>query len=622
MTIDADIGHASERGPRKLNEDFAAAQCASAFEPGLGLVAALADGVSAGGDGRMAAQTSVLSLVTDFFGAPATWDTTVALDRILTAQNSWLAAHNRRGAAAAMCTLTALALRGQSWTLAHVGDTRAYLLRVPGANASGSANERSVAAPMELRRLTQDHTFDHPDMRSRLRRAVGLDAGLRIDYLQGELQTGDTFVLLSDGVHGKLSDARIQALASQGSAQQASTALVQAALAAGSHDNATALVVRVRGLARAQLGEAVSRSRRLPVPRRMKVGDRIDGHVVTALVADTGVHLLYQVRDLREATGARGASVHGTPSAPGAALGPALGTSVAPLRALKTLHPSRANDPQERAMLAHEAWLGERISESIRDRASARGDAGLVRLHPVPDATEFYLLFDWHPGQTLDRLLVARGKHGPAVAEVAEVVRWAMAATRSLGCLHRLGIVHRDVKPSNLHLGDDAQLRLLDLGVALSGSESAEQRDLHAGTPSYMNPELWEGARADSGSDLFALGVTLYQLLTGHLPYGEIEPYQAQRYRRDPKPASRLRPDVPIWLDRIVLKCVARDASQRFETAEELLLALERGASRPLSAGPAAPLLARDPAALWKIGLGLSALFNLMLIYWLLFLPK
>lgn len=575
MSFDVDIGHASERGPRPLNEDFAAAMRYPEGEESLGVIAAIADGVSAGGEGRMAAQTSVMSLVEDFFAAPATWDTSVVLDRVIGAHNSWLVAHNRRGTAAAMSTLTAVALRGQTWTLAHVGDTRAYLLR-------GDSPETR-----ECRRLTQDHALDHPDLRSRLTRAMGLDDAVRVDYLQGDLHLGDSFVLLSDGAWGKLSEVRILALASTGSAQQASAALVQAALAAGTPDNATALVVRVLSLMRGRLQDAVLRSRLLPVPRRMKVGDAIDGHVVTAIVADTGVHLLYQVRD--------GAS--------------------AALKALKTLHPSRASDPQERAMLAHEAWLGERVADLVR----ARADEGFVRLHAVPAATEFYLLFDWHSGQTLERLRAQRGLAG---VTVAEVVAWGLSAARSLGSLHRLGVVHRDVKPANLHLGDDGQLRLLDLGVALSGNETAEQRDLHAGTPSYMSPELWEGAQADAGSDLFALGVTLYQLLTGHLPYGEIEPYQKLRYRRDAKPPSRLRPDVPIWLDRIVLKAVGRDARQRFETAEELLLALERGASRPLSAVPNTPLLARDPTALWKIGLGVSVLFNLLLIYWLLFLPR
>ena len=577
MTFEVDIGHASERGPRVDNEDFAASQRPAPHEEALGFIAAIADGVSVGGGGRMAAQTSVMALVEDFFAAPPTWDTTVVLDRIISAQNGWLAGHNRRNASAAMSTLTALALRGQSWTVAHVGDTRAYLLR-------GS----------ECRALTQDHCLDHPDLRSRLTRAMGQDDAVRVDYLQGELHPGDSFVLLSDGVHGRLPPAQIVALAARGSAQQASQALVQAAVTAGTQDNATALVVRVRGLAASRLEDALQRSRHLPVPPRLKVGDVIDARVVTALVADTGVHLLYQVRD----------------------------PATRELKALKTLHPARASDPQERAMLAHEAWLSARVSE----RMGVRADEGFVRIHEVREASAFYLLYDWHSGCTLEQLLsqqkAQRGVQGLGVADVADVVVWGLSAARALGRLHRLGVVHRDVKPGNLHLGDDGQLRLLDLGVAISGHEPVEQRDLHAGTPSYMNPELWDDVPVDAQTDLFALGVTLYQLLTGHLPYGEIEPYQKLAFRRDPKPPSRLRPAVPIWLDHIVLKAVARDKKQRFETAEELMLALQRGASRPLSAQAASSLVARDPTAAWKIALAVSVLVNALLVYWLLFLPR
>ena len=166
---------------------------------------------------------------------------------------------------------------------------------------------------------------------------------------------------------------------------------------------------------------------------------------------------------------------------------------------------------------------------------------------------------------------------------------------------------------------------MLDLGVAVSGREPAATRTLHAGTPSYMNPEQWEGDHgrpADAGSDLFALGVTLYQWLTGRLPYGEIEPWQTARFRRDPVAPSRLRPDVPIWLDHVVLKAIARDARQRFETAEEFVLALERGASRPLNAPGATPLALRDPAWRWKVTCVISLAFNVMLVIWLLFLPR
>ena len=153
MSFDVEIGHFSVKGPRETNEDFAASVQPAPHDEARGLVAAIADGVSTGGHGLEAAQTTVMSVVQDYFACPDTWDTTVVLDRLIGAQNAWLADHNRRrqGAgkqgSAAMTTVTALVLRGHAFTLAHVGDTRAWLLR-------GG----------ELVQLTQDHAFDHPDL--------------------------------------------------------------------------------------------------------------------------------------------------------------------------------------------------------------------------------------------------------------------------------------------------------------------------------------------------------------------------------------------------------------------------------------------------------------------------
>jgi serine/threonine protein phosphatase PrpC len=567
MTFEIEVGHASRRGPREINEDFAGATRSAPGDAVPGVIAAMADGVSSGGRGREAAQTSVMGLLADFFATPHTWETSVALDRLINAQNAWLVAQNRQregqADAAALTTLSVLVLQGQSWTLAHVGDTRIW--RIAGG---------------EIQRLTQDHAYTQPDQRNRLTRAVGLDELLHVDSMQGELQLGDLFVLTSDGVHGVLKPRVIGALAVTGTAQQAAGAIVDAALAAGTKDNASALVIRVLGLDAARLEDETVRTRHLPPLPKLRVGDAVDGYTVTALVADTGVHRLYQARDSRTQE----------------------------LVALKTLHESRAADGQERAMLAHEAWLAQRITE--------RDARGFVRGRPLHDATALYTVFDWHGGQTLEQLLAQDRRF-----EVADIVAAAIQIVRALGRLHRQGVVHRDVKPGNLHLGDDGQWRVLDLGVALSGREGAAARELHAGTPSYINPEQWNGAAPDAGSDLFALGVTLYRWLAGRLPYGEIEPYQGARYRRDPVPASRIRPDVPIWLDHLVLRAIAIDPKQRFETAEEMLLALERGASRPVSAPSATPLVARDPTALWKIALGISLLFNALLVFWLVFLP-
>ncbi|CAN7350488.1 bifunctional protein-serine/threonine kinase/phosphatase [Variovorax sp. LjRoot290] len=568
MSFEVEIGYSSHRGPRPQNEDFAGAVHAPRGEESRGLIAAIADGVSSGGHGLEAAQTTVIGLLGDYFATPDTWEPTVAMDRLIAAQNAWLADHNRRRRQdSAMTTLTALALHGQSYTLAHVGDTRAWRVR----KGEGAAMQLSV-----------DHALDHPDLRSRLTRAVGLDDHVRVDYMQGELRIGDCFVLSTDGVHGVLKPARVAELALATNAQQASDALVDAAIAAGTRDNATALVIRVLGLDARQLHDELGDARRLDPPAALKVGEVLDGYAITALVADTGVHRLYQARHVPTRA----------------------------LVALKTLHPSRASDPEERAMLAHEAWLGLRVG--------GRGEPGFVRVHErADDASALYTVFDWHGGRTVEQML--RSGMRPAVAEV---VAAAVQICKSLGRLHRHGVVHRDIKPGNLHLGDDGCWRILDLGVALSGREGAAQRELHAGTPSFMNPEQWEGVAPDASSDLFALGVVLYQWLGGRLPYGEIEPYQIARYRRDPVALSRIRPDVPIWLDHLVRKAVARDPRQRFETAEEMLLALERGAARPVGAPAATPLVRRDPALLWKIALAASLLFNALLVYWLLFLPR
>jgi serine/threonine protein phosphatase PrpC len=570
MSFDVEIGHASLRGQRDTNDDFAGALRSAPGDKRQGLVAAIADGVSTAGQGRLAAQTAVRALLDDFFAVPATWDTSVALDRLITAHNAWLVGHNKRAPlreppAVALTTLTALALQGPLLTVAHVGDTRAWRLR-----------------DGDCQQLTQDHAFDHPDFRNRLTRVLGLDDPVRVDMHQVELRPGDLVLLSTDGVHGVLPRARIAALAQEHAGSQAlADALVQAALAAGSRDNASALVVRVHGLDAAALQDELVRSRTLPVPHAMKVGESLDGLTVTALVEGNGAHRLYQVR---RADGR--------------------------LLALKTLQPQRSHDEDERATLAHEAWLSARVTEHRSD--------GFVAPQPAGDPSAFYALYDWHSGRTLEQRLAG---HEPVAVD--EVVAAAIEWLRALGRLHRLGVVHRDLKPANLHLGEDGRWRILDLGVAVSGQESDAQRALRAGTPSYMNPEQWEeGGQADAGSDLYAIGVTLYRWLTGRLPFGDLEPYQSGRFRRDPQPPSRHKPEVPIWLDHVVLKAIAHDPGQRFETAEEFLLALERGAGRPLPAPLHTPLLQRDPALVWKAGFAVSLLFNVLLVVWLLFLPR
>jgi len=221
-----------------------------------------------------------------------------------------------------------------------------------------------------------------------------------------------------------------------------------------------------------------------------------------------------------------------------------------------------------------------------------------------------YYLTTWHEGETLQQKLDA-GAHFTA----PETVAIGEKLVRAIGALHRRSIIHRDIKPANVHLGSDGELRLLDLGVAMSGLEEEDAlRAPQAGTPSFLAPEQFENAPPSRQTDVYAAGVTLFLMLTRHYPYGEIEPFQRPRFV-EPVMPSRYRPEIPLWLENVLLRAVARDPADRFETAEEFLLALERGASNPVAPRTSMPLAKRDPVALWRAAAAVSIVINLLLLY-------
>jgi len=181
------FGHASITVPGKSNEDFYGIVTVRE-EPeaqSRGIAVAIADGVSGSGGGRLASETTVRSLLRDFYGAPVSWNTAPTIDKVLRSVNDWLAAENARNPEleGVVSTLTMMLFKGNYYHLAHVGDTRAYRKR-----------------GRVLKQLTIDHTWQRGDMRHVLKRAVGLDTHLVVDYSDGELVPGDVFVMVTDGV--------------------------------------------------------------------------------------------------------------------------------------------------------------------------------------------------------------------------------------------------------------------------------------------------------------------------------------------------------------------------------------------------------------------------------------
>jgi protein phosphatase len=560
MSLQITFGNATETGKRERNEDRAAfAQPDAAEARRKGLIAALADGVGGGENGGEAAQTVVRGLIQDYYATPDTWEPGHAVQRILVALNRWLYGQSvsRHLPGGYASTLTALVFRGQRYCLAHAGDSRAYLLR-------GG----------ELQQLTTDHVWSQPGMEHVLRRGMGLDEHIVPDVSGGKLQDGDLFILMSDGVWEPLGQPELHRIVSlYRDPAFLARELVENAIRQGGQDNATALVARIDTVPEENLADELAESQTLPLPERLKPGQLLDEFEIVEVLHDSRETLLYLGKQIT--TGRR--------------------------YVLKTLKPVMEGDGHAKARLLSEEWLGKRLQSPY-----------FPQILPLPARNYLYYAQEWHEGRTLARA-IETGEH----FSITETVTLGIRLMKGLSALHRLDILHRDIKPDNIHLSSDNKLRILDLGVAACPVLEIAAPEEIPGTPSYMAPELIAGGEASWRTDLYAAGVTLYQLLTRKYPYGEIEPFQHPKFG-EPVPPSRYRTDIPAWLENVLLKAVARDPANRFETAEEFRLALERGDASGVNAPRRSPLAERNPVALWQGIALISLLINLLLVFLLL----
>jgi serine/threonine protein kinase len=241
--------------------------------------------------------------------------------------------------------------------------------------------------------------------------------------------------------------------------------------------------------------------------------------------------------------------------------------------ALKILHPLLEQDEERVERFRREIGILAKIEHAAVPRIHGWGHNG----------EELYFVSELIDGRDLKREIEARGPW-PAEAAAALVATVADA----LAAAHGLGIVHRDVKPSNIMLDADGSVRLLDFGLARGrGVDLATltRTGMVVGTPGYMSPEQFDGRGVDERSDVYSLGVVLFELLTARLPFTGTTPIAvAMSHKTEAPPSPRsLRPEMPAWLDRTVLRCLAKEPMQRFATAAALALELRRSRSAPRS---------------------------------------
>ncbi len=236
--------------------------------------------------------------------------------------------------------------------------------------------------------------------------------------------------------------------------------------------------------------------------------------------------------------------------------------------------------------LAEDQELGRRVAIKIlndrhaaddsfieRFRREAKNAAGLS--HPnivsIYDRGEaegtYYIAMEFLDGRSLKELIVGRGP-----APIKTAIDYARQILAAVGFAHRHGIVHRDIKPHNVLVGSEGRLKVTDFGIARSGASQMTEVGSIIGTAQYLSPEQARGAPVDQTSDLYSVGVVLYEMLTGQVPFTGDTPLEiAMKHLSEvPKPPSELRPEVPHDLDSVVLRALAKDPSERYQGADEM----------------------------------------------------
>jgi serine/threonine-protein kinase len=255
-------------------------------------------------------------------------------------------------------------------------------------------------------------------------------------------------------------------------------------------------------------------------------------------------------------------------------------------------------------LLHHHFAEDQEFVERFRREASSAAGLSHPNIVGIFDRGEwqgtYYIAMEYVAGRSLKTVVREQGALQPAVA--IDLVSQILHAARFA---HRRGVIHRDLKPHNVLLDEDGRVRVTDFGIARAGASDMTLTGSIMGTAQYLSPEQAQGLAVGATSDLYSVGVILYELLTGVVPF-EGETAVAIAFKQvaaEPRPPSMLNPAVPAGLDAIVLRALAKDPSRRFADADEFLAALAREREAlPAPTAAAAVLVGGPPAHAGPLG--------------------
>jgi serine/threonine protein phosphatase PrpC len=532
--LQVNIGQFSSAGIKPANEDAIGIRIPEGnLLLNKGIVSVIADGVSASEGGQVASSAAVTGFLSDYYSTHDTWSVETSGLKVLTALNRWLYGLGmslldpEKGY---ITTLSTVILKSASAYIFHVGDSRIYRLR------DGS-----------LEQITRDHSKVVGKGQRYLARAMGIDVHLDIDYHHLDLRQDDLFVLVTDGVYEFVSDRELFKAVSVAVGPEAVTGdmleticqqVVNEALEKGSDDNLSVQLLHVEHPGEAIRNDVLASVSQLPFPPALRTGMVIDDWRIVSEIHASSRSEVYQVENKHSGQRA----------------------------VLKAPSANFDDDPAYIERFLLEEWVGNRISSSH-----------VISVIPSPNKSFLYYLTEYIQGPTLGQLIRERSQL--AVEDAQNIMSLVISGLRAF---HRRDVLHQDIKPDNIIYSRNA-VKIIDFGSCLISSlgeiKTRINQENKLGTRDYCAPEYLLNAPVSVKSDQFSLGVLLYEMVTGKLPFGD--DYRKCESAKDFSklvytPSYEWNALVPVWLDSAIQRTLSIDPDDRYPALTELALDIQR----------------------------------------------